>query len=499
MLEMDKIQYLAGLHKFEGKSLRAIAKQTGHHFDTVKKYVDREDWNEEVKPRKTRESKLDPLKPIIDRWLREDLKMPRKQRHTGKRIYERLSTEPEYAQLLEVGLQTVTNYVSRAKKELCKSVYDTAILGEHPYGQAQLDFGDVFVYNPNGVMTLYHELILSFPASNAGYVQLCKTENAECLLEAMQRIFEHIGAVPTRILFDNMSAVVTKILPQKQRKLTDIFSRFILHHSFKAEFCNPGKGNEKGSVENKVGYKRRNFFVPMPTVYDLGEFNRDLLKRCDEDMNRLHYRKQKLISELFKEDVAAMLPLPNERFRVSRLVKAKTDKYSFVDFDNNTYSAAPDYYLCNVWLEISAEYVRVLNEKYEEITVHERKYTRETDPMVNWGDYLSAIRRKPNSFKHTAFFKQLPIVWQEYFRRADYAETKKMIEILTPIILDGKIDDATVALEMGDARDAEEFLVVWRSLTESPRPKEMNAPNTPKLSPYKSDLSVYSSLIGGDD
>lgn len=82
-----------------------------------------------------------------------------------------------------------------------------------------------------------------------------------------------------------------------------------------------------------------------------------------------------------------------------------TDKYSFVSFENNAYSVAPEYYLCEVWLEISAEPVRVLNEKYEEITVHERKYTREIDPMVNWGDYLNAIRRKPNSFKNTAFFK----------------------------------------------------------------------------------------------
>lgn len=86
-----------------------------------------------MEPKRLRESKLDPLKPIIDEWLREDMKMPRKQRHTARRIYERLQTEPEYAQLLEVRQQTVTNYVSRVKKELCKSVYDTAIYGEHPF------------------------------------------------------------------------------------------------------------------------------------------------------------------------------------------------------------------------------------------------------------------------------------------------------------------------------------------------------------------------------
>ncbi|WP_099082816.1 hypothetical protein [Desulforamulus profundi] len=70
--------------------------------------------------------------------------------------------------------------------------------------------------------------------------------------------------------------------------MTDTFTRFVLHHKFNAIFCNPNKGQEKGSVENKVGYQRRNFFVPVPTVTDLIQFNKDILTRCDEDMNREH-------------------------------------------------------------------------------------------------------------------------------------------------------------------------------------------------------------------
>ena len=74
VLQMEKQTYLSNLSQFEGMSLRGIAKKTGHHFDTVKKYVDCEDWNKEYKPRKERMSKLEPLYDIIDTWIKEDFK-----------------------------------------------------------------------------------------------------------------------------------------------------------------------------------------------------------------------------------------------------------------------------------------------------------------------------------------------------------------------------------------------------------------------------------------
>ena len=80
MLPMEKQSYLSNLSQFEGLSLREIAKRSGHHFDTVKKYVDKEDWNEGYKPRKERASLLEPLKSVIDGWIMEDLKRGRKYR-----------------------------------------------------------------------------------------------------------------------------------------------------------------------------------------------------------------------------------------------------------------------------------------------------------------------------------------------------------------------------------------------------------------------------------
>lgn len=500
MLTMGQQQYITGLEKFKGLSLRGICRETGCHFNTVKKYVDKEDWNEEIKPRKSKGSRLDVLKPTIDEWLKTDLKMPRKQRHTGTRVYDRLSSEEATKDLLSVGKQTVINYVTKAKKELCKSTYDTAILGYHPHGQAQVDFGEVYIFNNKGLMVKQYELIVSFPYSNGAYVQLCKSQNAECLLESMQRIFEYMGKVPTRILFDNMSSAVTKILPKRERKLADAFSRFVLHHKFKAVFCNPNKGQEKGNVENKVGYKRRNYFVPLPVINSLEEYNKELLRICDEDMKREHYIKKELISDLLKQEIEEMLPLPNERFKVSRLEKAKTDNYSFVSFENNKYSTAPQYHKCSLWLEITADKVRILNEKYEEIAEHKRYYGQQKQPIVDWIKYLDAISRKPNSFKYTPFFKELPKVWQEYFKYADFDDSKKMLNILTPIIIDGKMVEATIAMNKSNVNTPDDFLLSYRNLLDEPNEKAFKVPkSTPKQIPYRQNLFVYDALIRGEN
>ena len=113
---MDDIKYIKRLHEKEGLSIREIMRRTGYHYETVRKYLDMEDFNEPLYPPRKATSLLDPLKPVIDSWLQEDLKAPRKQRHTAKRVFERL--QEEYPELLEVKLRTVQYYVSQKKKEL---------------------------------------------------------------------------------------------------------------------------------------------------------------------------------------------------------------------------------------------------------------------------------------------------------------------------------------------------------------------------------------------
>lgn len=117
-------------------------------------------------------------------------------------------------------------------------------------------------------------------------------------------MFEYIGGVPTEIWFDNTKTIVTEIIKGGGREVTERFRRFSEHYRFKPVFMNPESGWEKGNVENKVGYLRRNELVPVPKFEQLSVKNKELLIACDKDMEREHYDDEddSFISELFLKD-----------------------------------------------------------------------------------------------------------------------------------------------------------------------------------------------------
>lgn len=307
MLSMDDIKYIKRLYEKEELSIREIMRRTGYHYETVRKYLDMEDFNEPMYPPKESVSLLDPLKPIIDQWLLDDLKAPRKQRHTAKRVFERL--QEEYPEQLEVKLRTVQYYVSYKKKEIYKSQQKARLPLYHPLGEAQVGFGHFSYINNSGDMVDALKLTVSFPYSNQSYCQIFGGENQQCLLQGMRNIFEHIGKVPNRILFDNLSSAVAHMGNGHNRTLTDGFERFMAHYKFEAAFCNGAAGWEKGNVENKVGYERRNMFVPIPAILDFNQFNQSLFIACEKDAKREHYAKNISIESLFQEDLQEMLTI----------------------------------------------------------------------------------------------------------------------------------------------------------------------------------------------
>ena len=172
MLDLDRQKYIKNLEQYEDLSLREIAKKTGHHFNTVKKYAEKTDWNAEKKARKSQGTKLDPLKAIIDEWLREDLRRPRKYRRTATKIYRDLGADAEYSKHLRVCKQSVINYVSKRKKELSKQTngtlfrIDTAMFAVHAMCEAQVDFGDILVKRSHGGEEVWHELVVLCNGNN---------------------------------------------------------------------------------------------------------------------------------------------------------------------------------------------------------------------------------------------------------------------------------------------------------------------------------------------
>ena len=200
---MDQIHHIRELFFEQGLNLSDIAEATGFNWKTVRKYVDMEDFNipsKNLRPDK-HFSKLDLYKPTIDKWLKEDKNRSRKQRHTARRVFDRLK---EKHLDFDCSYRLVAIYVAEKKKELnLKHKHKDGYLPLIHYpGEAQLDFGEA-EYVENGLLCTGKYLTITCPHSNGGYIQLFPGENMECLLEGMQSIFEHMGGAPTEIWFDN--------------------------------------------------------------------------------------------------------------------------------------------------------------------------------------------------------------------------------------------------------------------------------------------------------
>ena len=313
MLRMAQVNNIKDLYENEDLSLREISRQTGHSFKTVQKYAYQLDWSEDNLPdtEPTSYPVLGDFIPVIDEWLEADRKIPRKQRHTVWRIFCRLRDEHSFGG----SYSSVKKYV-RKKRFVMNSKNSGYLPLEHTLGSGQVDFGKHLYYDGAGQEQDGYALTISFPNSNKGYTQTFPSQNQECLLTGMKRIFEHIGGVPPVLRFDNMSTAVVQVLKGTDRILTDGFTRFMMHYRFRAEFCNPASGNEKGNVENKVGYSRRNAFVPVPTIVSFDGFNESLWEWCEKDAQRPHYKKKLLIAELWEEDKASLLCLPEYPFSV---------------------------------------------------------------------------------------------------------------------------------------------------------------------------------------
>ena len=158
-----------------------------------------------------------------------------------------------------------------------------------PAGTIQVDFGQAQALIA-GVMTVLHVLIVTFPFSNMRYAQAYRGETAECVCHGLRTIFEHIGAVPPMMVFDNATGIGKRV--QDKVIETNLFSAFRLHYRAHSRYCNPASGHEKGSVENAVGFLRRNLMVPEPEAISLAGLNTMLLARCDELAAKDHYPAQ---------------------------------------------------------------------------------------------------------------------------------------------------------------------------------------------------------------
>ena len=275
----------------EGISEREASRRFGLARETVRKMLRYAVPPGYRRQQPVRRPKLDRFTGIIDQILEADQTQPKKQRHTAKRIFERLRDEHDFSG----GYTIVKDYV-REKKLGQQEMF---VPLEHAPGDAQADFGEAWV-EIAGVESKAHYLVIDLPQSDDAFVQAFPAETSEAFCEGHNEAFRYFGGVPRRIVYDNTKLAVARILGDGRRQRTKVFSELQSHYLFEDRFGRPGKGNDKGKVEGLVGYARRNFFVPIPRFSSWEALNHWLEKKCIERRERRLRGHSETIGERFE-------------------------------------------------------------------------------------------------------------------------------------------------------------------------------------------------------
>jgi len=373
----------------EGVSKRQVLRETGMHWSTLEKILAHPEPPGYRGTQARERPKLGPyLERIAEILQADELVRSKKQRHTAKRIFERLQEE---------GYAGGYTQVKAAVRELRQCRLEVFLPLVHRPGEAQMDVGQALVHM-DGKLRAIKFFVVSLPYSDAVFVQAFERACTETFAEAHRRAFEFWGGVPRRITYDNDTVLVAKILGVHRRQLTDGLWRLKSHYLFEPYFCTVRRANEKGVVEGMVRYVRCNFLVPVPEVRDLEELNAHLAAACERDLQRRLRGHQLRKHELLREDQAAFLPLPAVPFEACRTVPTCSNSRSLVRFDENDYSVPVAYAHRTVVAKGYVDRVRIC--RLDEVIAEHRRCWDRGQVCLEPLHYLPLLERKPGGLDH---------------------------------------------------------------------------------------------------
>jgi transposase len=368
---------------------------------------------------------IGPFLSIIHEILDDDHLAPPKQRHTARRIYERLRDEHDYQ-----GCASIVRAAVAAYRQSQSEVFVPLL---HPPGGAQCDFGHAEVVVA-GVRHKAALFVLTLPFSNARFGCLFPRECTEAFHHGHARAFAFFGGVPTRISYDNSKLTVTRFTGPNERHLNQDFLRLQSHFAFAAHFCNVRQAHEKGHVEGGVGYVRRNFLVPVPVADCWEDHNRRLADACQREWQRRAADGAHTTAQLLASDRKAFLPLPAEPFEARRVELVTISSLALGRFDGNDYSVPTRFAYQSLTATGTIDTVR-FRHRGAVVAEHRRCWGKRQvtfDPL----HYLALLERKPGAFDHARPLAgwQLPDCFAQLRRRLEEADpgggTRRYIGVL---------------------------------------------------------------------
>ena len=479
----------------DGMSTREASRVFGLHRDTVRKmlaYSVPPGYRRRQPPRRPR---IGPYTGVIDRILEDDLNLPRKQRHTAKRIYDRLRDEYGFD-----GRYTIVKDYVREHRRRTREMFVPLV---HPPGHAQCDFGEALAVI-GGVKRKIHFFVLDLPHSDAMFVRAYPAETTEAFCDGHVSAFSFPGGVPQSIVYDNTRLAVARILGDGRRRRTRVFTELQSHYLFEDRFGRPGKGNDKGKVEGMVG-TRRNFLVPIPSFESFEALNAHLEERCLERMEAKLRGHTETIGERMVRDLDALLPLPAVPYDPSDRHLTRVSSLSLVRYRTNDYSVPVAYGHREVLVRGYVDEV-VVSCGADVIARHRRSYDRD-DFVFDPVHYLPLLERKTGALDQAAplagwdlpeEFGTLRRLLESRMGRRGKREFVQVLRLMETFSLEEVHQAVRDAIRLGALSfDAVKHLVLCSIEGRPPRLDLELYPYLPRVSVSTTSATDYMTLLSG--
>ncbi len=398
MLRMDEINKIKKGYQKEGKTINAISKEFNRSWNTIQTYVETP-LNVIKDKGRTRNKESKKFSKELKNQIKELLlsqdkrRIHKKQRYTSKVLCRMMQERGLYSgsashlrRLIrsirtELSLVKITSYLP-LQFELGESL-------QVDHGECQLLINDERVRG--------YIFIASIPGYCIRFSQCYPIKSQEAWGLFHEKTFNFFKGIFPRIVYDNDSVLVKKVIGI-ERKQTFFSLTLEEYYGFESHFCNVSSGNEKGSVENAVGYCRRNFLPDLPEFKSWDDLNQYLLDSSTQDIEtKEHYRSKELLSTYFKQLEGKLWELrPPKTWQKESLVKINTWQFA-VDGRHN-YSVPERYLGSSLRMLKSVDAISLYHEN-EFIYSHKRLHSQYGD-SIHFEHYLSQLERKPLALKY---------------------------------------------------------------------------------------------------
>ncbi len=493
MAQVERIRWL--LH-VEGKSQRQVAKALGIARKTVAKYADQTSVPESKARRTNTASILTPeIKTEIERLLAQNETLPRKQRWIGRTIYEHLRT---------VGYRgsepSVRRHVAKARREkrnrpaFVPLVYNPGEVAEFDWGEAEVVLA--------GKRIKVQLLCLRLRWSGMPFVISYPNQRQEAMFDGLRQGFEALGGTPVRQTSDNLTQAVQKILEGRNRKEQDAYRSFRTHYLIDSNFCNPASGNEKGSVENLVGFAQRNIIGPQLEVQSWEQLRAVLWERCLKYAERVPRGETQTVLERWRQEQRILRPLPARPYDCCKTVLVTSNNVACVTFETCRYSVPVRH--AGQQLVLRAYWNRVdVAHGLERIASHPRCYERGWD-ILELDHYLDLLLRKPRALDQARPFRaaDLPPVYhrfREELRQRDARGDREFVRVLM-LHRDFPAERVQAALEEALQRRTVQYEAVCQLLlgqVHVPPLSVQQADRLPQIQVRQPALALYDQFLKG--